>query len=88
MTVAQPLKRVQVLLPPETYEILQRLASDEQQSVSALVRRAVEEQLVKEVRLAQKAEALARLADMDLPVDDWEIMEAEIMAGRYHGHDG
>lgn len=88
MTVMQPLKRVQILLPPETYQILQRLASDEKQSVSALVRRAVEDQIVKEARLAQKAEALARLAAMDLPVDDWEIMEVEIMEGRYRNHDG
>ncbi|HSN76169.1 MAG TPA: hypothetical protein VL334_13930, partial [Anaerolineae bacterium] len=39
--------------------------------------------IVKEARLAQKAEALARLAAMDLPVEDWEIMEVEIMEGRY-----
>jgi hypothetical protein len=86
MTATQPLKRVQVLLSPETYRVLQRLASDEKQSVSALVRRAVEEQLIKEARLAQKADALARLVSMNLPVDDWNVMEAEIMDSRYQGH--
>ncbi len=88
MIAMQPLKRVQVLLPSETYQILQRLAAEEKQSVSALVRLAVEEQLIKEARLAMKAEALAELAAMDLPVDDWEVMEADIMDGRYRGHDG
>lgn len=87
MTAIQPLKRVQVLLPPETYQILQRLATEEKLSMSALVRRAVEEQLIKEARVAIKAEAVARLATMNLPVDDWEVMEAEIMDGRYRGHD-
>lgn len=88
MGAVQLLKRVQVLLPSETYQILQRLAAEEEQSVSALVRLAVEEQLIKKARLAMKAEALAQLAAMDLPVDDWEAMEAEIMDGRYRGHDG
>lgn len=88
MSVAQPLKRVQVLLPAETYQLLQRIAAKENQSVSALVRQAVEAQITKEARLAQKAEALARLSAMSLPVDDWEVMEAEIMEQRYQGHDG
>ncbi len=87
MIVTQPLKRVQVLLPSETFDILQRLAAEEKQSVSALVRQAVEEQLIKEARLAMKTEALTRLAAMDLPIDDWEVMEGEIMDGRYRGHD-
>ena len=83
----QPSKRVQILLPPETYQILQRLAAKEKQSVSALVRLAVEEQFIKKVRLATKAEALTRLTAMDLPVDNWDVLEAEITDGRYHDHD-
>jgi predicted transcriptional regulator len=78
MTAAQPMKRLQVLLPPDSYATLQQLAAEADQSVSALVRETIEEYLVKEARIERKKEALARMFEMELPVDDWEVMEHEI----------
>jgi len=78
MTIARPMKRLQVLLPPDSYATLQQLAAEADQSVSALVRETIEEYLVKEARIERKKQALARMFEMELPVDDWEVMEHEI----------
>ena len=86
MAVSKRMKRVQVLLPADSYEILQQLAAKAGQSVSALVRETIEEQLVEEARIARKKEALARMFEMELPVDDWDVMEKEIVNTMYQGH--
>lgn len=86
MTVSQSMKRLQVLLPPDSYAILQQLAAEAHQSVSALVRETIEEQLVKEARITRKKEALARMFEMELPVDNWDVMEKEILDSMYQGH--
>jgi predicted DNA-binding protein len=80
------MKRLQVLLPPDSYDILQQLADESDQSVSALVREMIEEQLIEEARIKRKKEALARMFEMELPVDDWDVMEKEIMDSMYQGH--
>lgn len=87
MTVTQSLKRVQVLLPHKTYEMLQQIAAEKHESMSSLVRQAVEDQLIQEERLERKARALAALSSMELPIDDWNTIETEMMVSRYHGHD-
>ena len=87
MTAIQPLKRVQVLLPHKTYEMLQQIATEKQESMSALVRQAVEDQLIQEERLQRKARALASLSSMNLPIDDWDTVETELMESRYHEYD-
>mgnify|MGYP003382108145 CR=1 FL=1 len=87
MTVSQPLRRVQVLLPPKTYDMLQEIAAEKKESVSALVRQAVEDQLIKELREQRKLAAVDRLEALDLPIDDWPAIEAEMAESRYSGHD-
>lgn len=86
MTTSRPMKRLQVMLPPDSYDILQQLADEADQSVSALVREMIEEQLIEEARIKRKKEALARMFEMELPVDDWDVMKKEIMDGMYQGH--
>jgi predicted DNA-binding protein len=71
------MKRLQVLLPEESYDLLRQLADESDRSVSALVREMIEEQLVEEARIQRRKEALARLFEMELPVDDWDVMEEE-----------
>jgi predicted DNA-binding protein len=78
MVVSRRLKRVQVLLPTDSYQILQQLAARTNQSVSALVRETIEEQLIQHMRARQKEEALARLCSGDAPVEDWGLMERQI----------
>ena len=71
------MKRLQVLLPEESYDLLRQLADESDRSVSALVREMIEEQLVEEARIQRRKEALARLFEMELPIDDWDVMEEE-----------
>ena len=78
MTVSHHLKRIQVLLPADSYEILRQIAAREDRSVSALVRETIEEQLIDSARTRQKQEAFARLCSGDAPVSDWENMEGQI----------
>ncbi len=78
MAVSKRMKRLQVLLPADSYDILQQLAAEAGQSVSALVRETIEEQLVEKARTTRTMAAVARLCDGDAPVDDWEVMEREI----------
>ena len=78
MAISDSMKRLQVLIPRDSYEILQELADESNQSVSSLVRETIEEQLVKEARIARKQKALQRMFEMELPVDDCAVMEREI----------
>lgn len=78
MAVSEPMKRVQVLLPSDSYDILRQLAAETDRSVSSLVRQMIEEELVEKVRAKRRMEAVARLCDGDAPVDDWDLMEREI----------
>lgn len=87
MTTDLPLRRVQVLLPPKTYDMLQEIAAEQHESVSALVRQAVEDQLIKEVPQHRKLAAVDRLEALELPIDDWPAIEAEMAESRYSGHD-
>ncbi len=59
--------------------ILEELADEPNHSVSSLLREMIEEQLVKKARIARKQEALQRMFEMELPVDDWAVMEREIV---------
>lgn len=87
MTTSLPLRRVQVLLPPKTYDMLQEIAAEKHESVSALVRQAVEDHLIKELREQRKLAAVDRLEALELPIDDWAAIEAEMAESRYIGHD-
>ena len=70
-------ERTQVLLAPEQLARLKRIAERDGRSVGSVIREAVDSFVDAEPDLRQRA--LARLLAMDAPVDDWEVMKAQIM---------
>ena len=70
--------KAQVLLTGEQHRTLLRLAKERRKPLSALLREAVVEQLLKEVRRVAKRRAAEEIASMRLPVTDWPKMEEEI----------
>ncbi len=78
MAVHQRWRRVQVLFPADSYEVLQHLAANSQRTISSLVRESIEQQLIQAQRDQEKAQALARLCSGDTPVEEWETMERDI----------
>ena len=69
-------ERTQVLLTPEQLARLKRLAAREGKSVGAVIREAVDAFVGAEPD--KRRRALEALFAMELPVDDWEVMKAEI----------
>lgn len=72
-------KRTQVLLEKEQYKQLEQLAKQKRVSVGALIREAIEK--VYPIGKKGKIQAVEKIAAMNLPVDDWEKMEKEIVEG-------
>jgi len=72
-------KRFQILLQPYLWDRLQALAQERDTSVAALVRAAVERVYFPD-QAAAPLDAVQKLAAMNLPVSDWEQMEAESVA--------
>ena len=70
-------ERTQVLLAPEQLARLKRLAERDGRSVGSVIREAVDSFVDAEPDRRQRA--LARLLAMEAPVDDWEVMKAQIM---------
>lgn len=70
-------ERTQVLLAPEQLALLKRIAERDGRSVGSVIREAVDSFVDAEPDRRQRA--LARLLAMDAPVDDWEVMKAQIM---------
>ena len=73
-------ERTQVLLSPEQLARLKRIAERDGRSVGSVIREAVDSFVEAEPDRRQRA--LARLLAMDAPVDDWEVMKAQIMKGQ------
>lgn len=71
-------ERTQVLLSPEQVDRLRRIAKRDGRSVGAVIRDAVDAYTF---RIADRQAALERLLAMEGPVDDWEVMKAEILRG-------
>jgi hypothetical protein len=67
-------QRTQVLLSKRQLAELKRRARREQKSVGAVIRDAVD-------RYTQVPSDAERIIAMDLPVDDWPVMKAQIIAG-------
>ena len=69
-------RRAQILMDPEEYDELARIAEAKLVSVAELIRTAVRTVYLRspEDRLA----AVERIAAMELPVDSWSQMKAEI----------
>jgi predicted DNA-binding protein len=73
-------ERTQVLLSPEQLQRLKRLASRTHKSVGAVIRDAVDAYTT--VPPEERRAAVERLIELEAPVDDWEIMKAQIEAER------
>ena len=73
-------ERTQVLLTPEQLARLKRIAARDGRSVGSVVREAVDSFVESEPDRRQRA--LDRLFAMNAPVDDWEVMKAQIMEGQ------
>ena len=69
-------ERTQVLLTPGQRQALERVAEEQQMSVGAVVRAAIEAYLIP-VRRDPRA-ALELLVSLDAPAPDWEAMKKEI----------
>jgi len=70
-------ERTQVLLSPEQLGRLKRIAERDGRSVGSVIREAVDSFVEAEPDKRQRA--LKRLLAMNAPVDDWEVMKAQIM---------
>ena len=70
-------KRFQILLQPYLWDRLQALAQERNTSVAALIRAAVERVYFPDQSVTAPLDAVQKLAAMNLPVSDWEQMEAE-----------
>lgn len=81
-------ERTQVLLSPDQAERLKAIAERQGRSVGAVIRDAIDAYHVPPQRT--KREIIEHLFSLDAPVDDWEIMKEQILAGALgeHWHPG
>jgi predicted transcriptional regulator len=70
-------ERTQVLLSPEQLARLKRIAERDGRSVGSVIREAVDSFVEAEPDKRQRA--LRRLLAMNAPVDDWDVMKAQIL---------
>lgn len=72
-------KRVQVLMEPEEFDVLERLARKCGSSVSELVREAARAQLLAGVERSQRSAAARKFLSLpDAPLPEWEALKKEI----------
>jgi hypothetical protein len=69
-------ERTQVLLSPEQLARLKRIAARDGKSVGAVIRDAVDGFIFAEPDVRQRA--VQEMLAMNAPVDDWEVMKAQI----------
>ena len=72
-------QRMQVLVSRPQRERLERFAARDRKSIGAVIRDAIDAYTIRHTRAP--GEALASLFALEAPVDDWERMKAEILAG-------
>jgi len=70
-------ERTQVLLSPEQLARLKRIAARDGRSVGSVIREAVDSFI--DPGLDSRRRALESLMSLNAPVDDWEVMKAEIL---------
>lgn len=70
-------ERTQVLLSPEQVARLKRLAARDGKSVGAVIRDAVDSYI--DPGDDARHRAVKEIISMNLPVDDWEVMKAQIL---------
>ena len=76
-------RRAQILMEPEEYAQLERLAKEKGTSVAELIRRAVRERYLTSV--TNKRALVSKIAGLALEVDDWETMKDQIAEGHSEG---
>lgn len=70
-------ERTQVLLSPEQLARLKRIAAQEGRSVGAVIRDAIDTFVV--AAPDSRDRALRSIMSMNAPVEDWEVMKAQIL---------
>lgn len=70
-------ERTQVLLSPEQLARLKRIAARDGRSVGSVIRDAVDSFI--DPGVDSRRRALESLKSLNAPVDDWEVMKAEIL---------
>lgn len=70
-------ERTQVLLSPQQLARLKRIAAREGRSVGSVIRDAVDSFV--EVEPDRRRRAYERLIALNAPVEDWDVMKAQIM---------
>ncbi|MEO5940990.1 MAG: ribbon-helix-helix domain-containing protein [Candidatus Limnocylindrales bacterium] len=70
-------ERTQVLLSPEQVARIKRIAAREGRSVGAVIRDAVDSYI--DPGSDSRHESIQALLTMNAPVDDWEVMKAQIL---------
>jgi hypothetical protein len=72
-------KRVQVLMEPHEFEVLEDLARKRGASVSDLMREAARAQLLAQVGLARRSEAVRQFLGLqETPMPSWKNLKAEL----------
>ena len=74
-------ERTQVLLSPEQLERVKRIARREGSSVGAVIRDAVD--AFTWTPADRRRAAIDHMMSLELPVDDWEVMKAQIDEAAY-----
>jgi Ribbon-helix-helix protein, copG family len=70
-------ERTQVLLSPEQLATLKRIAARDGRSVGSVIREAVDSFVRAEPDARDRA--LRSITSMAAPIDDWDVMKAEIL---------
>ncbi|MEX1165068.1 MAG: hypothetical protein WEB03_15965 [Nitriliruptor sp.] len=73
-------ERTQVLLSPEQRTKVERIAARTSRSVGAVIRDAIDD-YGQQATPERRRRALADLYALEAPVDDWEVLEHEIVEG-------
>ena len=71
-------KRVQMMLTEQQYELLQEYAQQVDKPLGVVIRETVEHSLIIDLEQRRKQKALERLCSGDTPVSDWPEMERQI----------
>lgn len=69
-------RRIQILMEPQEYDEIEKIAQQRKTSVGALIREAVRERYLGSA--ADRLGAVERIAAMDLPVVDWNDAKTDI----------
>ena len=69
-------KRAQILMAPQEYEQLQKIARSRRLSVAELIRQAVQERYLSSDQ--HRTVLLEQMFAMNIPVDDWSNLDAEV----------